>query len=50
LDSAKMIGRSLIFAIVSRTSWLKVPPMAATPMIAVGLISLIALRKSPIRP
>ena len=36
-DSAKTIGRSLSRAIASSTSGVKVPPTAATPMIAVGL-------------
>ena len=42
-----MIGRLLISAIVLSTSGVKVPPTAATPMIAVGLSALIADRKSP---
>jgi hypothetical protein len=47
LESAKTIGCLLISAIVRNTSGVNVPPTAATPMIAVGLRSLIADRKSP---
>ena len=43
LDSAKTIGRSLIFAISSSTARVNVPPTAATPMMPVGLSVLMAV-------
>jgi hypothetical protein len=47
-DSANTIGRSLSRAIASITSHVNAPPIAATPMIAVGRSVFTALRKSAI--
>lgn len=47
LDSANTIGRALMCAISSSASRVKDPPVAATPMMAVGFGARTAARKSP---
>jgi hypothetical protein len=47
LDSANTIGRALMRAVSSSTPRVKDPPVAATPMMAVGFSARTAVRKSP---